>query len=587
MLIGPVGVRKTKGTVSFIIAASNSAAQGKRIADYVCDGTADDVQIQAAINALPAGGGKVSLLEGAYTLASIVSRAIDNVAVEGCGESTYLANDASTFIFDVGRQAGWSFHNLATDAGGINLGFDEQADVSNCWRAGEKINNRVVGAIEHIATLASPGYQGTHDVAVQGDYAYAVCYNTDAFHVIDISDPENPSIVATLTDAVLTRLDGAHDVIVDGDYAYVTVLNKDSIVSIDISTPASPVIADELVDNVKLNAVHALAKQGDYIYAGGLGGNYFCVVDASDPTDMSVVGSVSDATYLHFPRGVYPKGDYVYVVTKGGGYLTVVDVSTKATPVIDGTPLQIVASPTQNDCANLRVRGDYAYCTTQAHDELVVVDISNHSSMSVVARLTIVDAYYITLAGNYAFVSDYDIDMYVVDITNPAAPRILYDFYSTDAVFASGMALYKDYILISPRDKVDVALAVGKLFPKELQPKTKRIIATRDLAAAAGLVAYTGVGFCPTSIQLICGSTNNNIFSTGFADENRAACCAYDEYGTRYGWYDTTYICVLGPTDGNYQRATVASYDADGFTLNWGKVGAPTGSVTLMALCRR
>ena len=36
-----------------VVAASNAANETKDAADYVCDGTADDVQIQAAIAALP------------------------------------------------------------------------------------------------------------------------------------------------------------------------------------------------------------------------------------------------------------------------------------------------------------------------------------------------------------------------------------------------------------------------------------------------------------------------------------------------------------------------------------------------------
>jgi len=44
---------------------------GNRI--QICDGTDDQVEIQAAIDALPAGGGKVILLEGTFTLAASIS----------------------------------------------------------------------------------------------------------------------------------------------------------------------------------------------------------------------------------------------------------------------------------------------------------------------------------------------------------------------------------------------------------------------------------------------------------------------------------------------------------------------------------
>lgn len=57
---------------TFLVAATGATDARKASADFVCDGTADDVQIQAAIDALPAGGGTVMLTEGTLTVASPV-----------------------------------------------------------------------------------------------------------------------------------------------------------------------------------------------------------------------------------------------------------------------------------------------------------------------------------------------------------------------------------------------------------------------------------------------------------------------------------------------------------------------------------
>jgi hypothetical protein len=61
---------KTGRTATFIIAASDSSTTAKAQADYVCDGTADNVEIQAALTSLASSGGKVLLLEGTYNLAA-------------------------------------------------------------------------------------------------------------------------------------------------------------------------------------------------------------------------------------------------------------------------------------------------------------------------------------------------------------------------------------------------------------------------------------------------------------------------------------------------------------------------------------
>lgn len=59
----------TIGQASLTVAASNASNASKGRADYVCDGTADEVEINAALAALPASGGHVWLTEGLFTLA--------------------------------------------------------------------------------------------------------------------------------------------------------------------------------------------------------------------------------------------------------------------------------------------------------------------------------------------------------------------------------------------------------------------------------------------------------------------------------------------------------------------------------------
>ena len=61
-----------------VVASNTASALEKLQADYVCDGTADNVEIQAAIDALPSTGGKVSLSEGTFNLAATINIAEAN-----------------------------------------------------------------------------------------------------------------------------------------------------------------------------------------------------------------------------------------------------------------------------------------------------------------------------------------------------------------------------------------------------------------------------------------------------------------------------------------------------------------------------
>ncbi len=94
--------------------------------DYICDGIADDVEIQAALNALPVTGGELFFFGGNYVLTATVTRAINNVSIIGSGKSTYFSNDGGTALFSAGAQTGWVFASFRTDAGYLTLSNDSR-----------------------------------------------------------------------------------------------------------------------------------------------------------------------------------------------------------------------------------------------------------------------------------------------------------------------------------------------------------------------------------------------------------------------------------------------------------------------------
>lgn len=78
-------------TATYVVAASDS--EHRYEADYRCDGTADDVQINAALNALPATGGRVVLLDGTFTIVDPITFPKNKVTLEGQGRSTFIDGD--------------------------------------------------------------------------------------------------------------------------------------------------------------------------------------------------------------------------------------------------------------------------------------------------------------------------------------------------------------------------------------------------------------------------------------------------------------------------------------------------------------
>jgi len=122
------------GTV--FVAATGAQQISQTETDFLCDGMADDVEIQAAVDSLPSGGGMVVLSEGTFTLAATISRSIANVTILGMGMSTRLVNNASTKLISDGGQAGWAFLEFDVDAGDVTA--SGTGNVTDYWIDGTR-----------------------------------------------------------------------------------------------------------------------------------------------------------------------------------------------------------------------------------------------------------------------------------------------------------------------------------------------------------------------------------------------------------------------------------------------------------------
>lgn len=142
----------TWSTVTFPCVATKVVAANDSIdtsrADYICDGTDDDVQIQQAIDAVAAGGvgGKVVLLEGTFTLGSgsiLFNSGDENISIEGAGTGTVITCKDS---FDAqllsvsGSSGNVIIRNIKFDGNGTNqtniemlLIDDNKVIIEKCW----------------------------------------------------------------------------------------------------------------------------------------------------------------------------------------------------------------------------------------------------------------------------------------------------------------------------------------------------------------------------------------------------------------------------------------------------------------------
>lgn len=119
----PQGLWLPPRAATLVVAASDALDRTRAQADYICDGVADDVEINAALNALPAAGGRVMLSEGTFTLADPIVFPDNNIWLRGMGRSTLIDGNALTttnHAIELTSRTGCAIKKLAiqTEAGG-------------------------------------------------------------------------------------------------------------------------------------------------------------------------------------------------------------------------------------------------------------------------------------------------------------------------------------------------------------------------------------------------------------------------------------------------------------------------------------
>jgi hypothetical protein len=177
----------------------------------------------------------------------------------------------------------------------------------------------------HTAEVVLGG--GFADVALAGSYAYAVPHRSGStssvFHIIDLSNAKQPTIVGTLTlPSVGLR------VRVAGRYAYVAGLILDNNIgrnvgqTIDISNPAQPVVVSEWL---VVGIPSSIWTVEPYLYFIDEGSDFIQVLDISNPLqpttydlDLSAGGASGGHTY-----GAVSDG-YAYIVSAASGILRVI-----------------------------------------------------------------------------------------------------------------------------------------------------------------------------------------------------------------------------------------------------------------------
>jgi hypothetical protein len=154
-----------------------------------------------------------------------------------------------------------------------------------------------------VGTVDTPN--AARGLAVDDSLAYVADTNS-GLQVIDIRDPQNPQIVASLA-----TVGGAYSVAISGGYAYVAGLSSGLFV-VDISNPLNPLLVGTYDTR---GASYDVALAGDYAYVADFtfGLELIEITDPIHPRFVSQVDSPGRA------RGIAVSGPHCYLTDSGTG----------------------------------------------------------------------------------------------------------------------------------------------------------------------------------------------------------------------------------------------------------------------------
>jgi hypothetical protein len=215
-----------------------------------------------------------------------------------------------------------------------------------------------------------------------------------------------------------TDLNAAEDVLIDGNYAYVACRDGGTLTVVDITDPQVPSVVEVFTD-ADLTEAMGVAKNGNTIYLTSFLSHKLICIDATNPLALTKLGSVNVGTSsTEGARKVAYQSGYCYVANSDDGKMYVVDVSNPASPTVTGS----VAAVT--NAFSVEIVGGYVYCAGYDQTSLKIIDVSNKAAPSVVNTFTL-DGGIAGFAqhGNTLLAALWFVDsLQAIDITDPLNP---------------------------------------------------------------------------------------------------------------------------------------------------------------------
>ncbi len=306
----------------------------------------------------------------------------------------------------------------------ITFNFSNYASGTNVTVNDDNISSKISFIPVELGLYSSP--KSMRSVQVLGNYAFAVDdsgNSTSRFHSIDISDPNVPTSVASIT--LGNRI---YDAFVVGSYAYAAVA-ANGLVVVDISNPLMPV-AVKTVDTP--GSAYAVYVFGNYAYVADLWGG-LQIIDISIPESAFLVGSGYDTPGI--ASDVFVLNDIAYIADGSSG-LQIFNIANPVSP-------QLIANY-PGTIGRVTITESFAY-VIGLNSGLSIINISDPTNPQLAASSSdVTNGSGIHVAGDYAYITEISNNkLKIIDISNPYSPLLKISFASSSGdIQVSGKYAY-------------------------------------------------------------------------------------------------------------------------------------------------
>ncbi len=196
--------------------------------------------------------------------------------------------------------------------------------------------------------------------------------------------------------------------------------------------------------------VQGLSLTSNYLYIAS--DMQFIIIDVSNPLQPIKVSFITNPSNSSRFRDVEIKGDYAYLTNYGSG-ITIINIQNIQNPIL----VKTFSLGGSNHPWRMTIEGNYLYVTLADDNSLYILDITSPISPTIKGKwistsATTNDFSSVAVKGNYAYVIQYHVGLYVLNISNPAVPTKVSGFVGAKNEYNyNDIKLYDNYAFVSVR----------------------------------------------------------------------------------------------------------------------------------------